>query len=88
MQYFLILTSVLICQLPVLNSVKILLSIGIAFELYTNEFLLKIGFKYLYVLGGLIQKYLTTLEPNESQIEVGIVCLKRLLEENENIITE
>jgi uncharacterized protein YqhQ len=65
-------------------SIKFLLTVGITYEIYKNKFLYKIGFKYLYILGGYIQKYLTTLEPNEKQIEVGIVCLNKLLEESKN----
>lgn len=69
-----------ILSLKLFLSIQVLLSIGIAYEIYSNEFLNKIGFKHISTIGGYIQKYLTTLEPDEKQLEVGIACINKLLE--------
>lgn len=60
--------------------IKYLLSIGVSYELFRSSKLEKGLFKYIYRLGGWFQKYLTTLEPNEEQLEVGIACLNKILE--------
>jgi len=77
---FLLLCVLILSKFINFTSLIFLLSVSIAEELYSNDKLYKYGFKYLYVLGGYIQKYLTTLEPNEKQLEVGIVCMKKLIE--------
>jgi uncharacterized protein YqhQ len=81
---FLVLSFMLLGLIPSefisFTSVKLLLGIGIAYELSHNDILYNIGFKYLFVVGGFIQKYLTTMDPNDQQLEIGIVCLNKLLE--------
>lgn len=64
-------------KLIVLNFI---LSIAIAEELYMSDFLYRYGVKYLFVLGGYIQKHITTLEPDDEQLQLGIACLNKLKE--------
>lgn len=60
-------------------SIKFLLSYGIAYEIYISN-----KFQYVYKLGGWLQKYLTTLEPDEKQIQVAISCVNKILELEKN----
>jgi len=83
---FILLCILILSKFISFISLIFLIAVGIAEELYSNDTLYKYGFKYLYVLGGYIQKYLTTLEPNEKQLEVGIACMKKLIEiENKTV---
>lgn len=67
---------------PINNIVIILMSISFAYELFIleNNKLLKIFFP-LYYLGGLVQKYIVTFEPNEKQLELAQKTISKLLEE-------
>lgn len=62
-------------------SLTLLIIIGVAHELFTNDKLYKLGVKYIFKLGGYLQKIMFTREPDDGQIEVGIACLNKLKEE-------
>lgn len=64
------------------GSICVLISFALSFELYAYGYKIPI-IKYFYKLGLLLQKYLTTAEPDKEQIEVGIACINKLLEESE-----
>lgn len=77
---FLFISFMLIGQVINIMSLRLLLSVGVAFEMFDNKFLYRIGGKYLFIIGGFIQKYFTTLEPDDNQLELGIICVNKLLE--------
>jgi uncharacterized protein YqhQ len=74
--FFLIIFFILI---P-LKSIAFLLAISISFELFLVEDPEeKLIIKYFYKVGLFVQKYLTTLEPDEKQLIIAKECMDALL---------
>lgn len=67
---------------PINDIIALLISISFAYELFIleNKNLIKLFFP-LYYLGGLVQKYIVTTEPNDKQIELAQKTIFKLIEE-------
>lgn len=80
--FFLVSTAVVFLLLKKIISylsIKYIIIFGVLDELYKNEELKRYGTGYIHKFGGLIQKYITTTEPSEEQLDLAIKCFQRLL---------
>lgn len=80
---FFILINLIFLLFQIASIYTLILSWTLAYELFIVKEKIVL-FKPFILVGGLLQKYLFTAEPNDKQIEIGIVALQEILKESES----